>query len=242
MIDRYKSTHETSYTLGITLTIELLKYRPDLVSVVYIHSSMTRNESYDKIFYLCNKHKVPLVENDKVFMKLSEKENCYAIGVFNKFETDIDSNKNHLVLHCPSNAGNLGTIIRSMVGFGVHHLIIIKPAIDLFNPKTIRASMGSIFHIHFKIYDSFETYFYECQNRSFYPLMLNAKHVLGQIETKEPFSLIFGNESSGLDDYFLQVGTPIKILHEDTIDSLNLPIAVSISLYEVTKNTFKKPI
>jgi len=62
--------------------------------------------------------------------------------------------------------------------------------------------------------------------------MLKATKDLKKISFKEPYSLIFGPESSGLDDSFLNVGTPVIISHEPTIDSLNLPIAVSIALYE----------
>lgn len=56
-------------------------------------------------------------------------------------ETILDGN--HVVLVNPSNAGNLGTIIRSCIGFGVEDIAIILPAVDLFDPKTIRASMGA---------------------------------------------------------------------------------------------------
>ena len=50
-----------------------------------------------------------------------------------------------------------------------------------------------------------------------------------------PFALIFGNEGSGLDQSFLKLGTPIIIKHSKNIDSLNLPISVSMAIYEFTK-------
>ena len=45
--------------------------------------------------------------------------------------------------------GNLGTIMRTMVGFGMEDLAIIRPGVDAYDPKVIRASMGSIFHLRF---------------------------------------------------------------------------------------------
>ena len=45
-----------------------------------------------------------------------------------------------------------------------------------------------------------------------------------------PHSLIFGNESRGLDDSYLQIGTPLRIRHLDTVDSLNLTIAAGIAM------------
>ena len=55
---------------------------------------------------------------------------------------------------------------------------------------------------------------------------------------KEPYSLIFGPEASGLSDDFLEIGTPLIIKHNKMIDSLNLDNAVSIALYEFTKNEY----
>ena len=50
---------------------------------------------------------------------------------------------NHIVLVNPSDMGNLGTIIRTAVGFGFTDIGIISPAVDAYNPKVIRGSMGS---------------------------------------------------------------------------------------------------
>ena len=53
-----------------------------------------------------------------------------------------------------------------------------------------------------------------------------------------PFSLIMGNEATGLPASFAKVGCPVRIEHTNNIDSLNLPIATSIGLYEATKGGF----
>ena len=58
----------------------------------------------------------------------------------------------------PSDMGNMGTIIRTGIGFGIRNLAIVEPAVDVFNPRVVRASMGSLFQMNFRYYDSFETY------------------------------------------------------------------------------------
>ena len=68
--------------------------------------------------------------------------------------------------------------------------------------------------------------------------MLKGSTSLSKIEKEEPYTLIFGNEATGLDDSYLEVGTPIKIMHSNNIDSLNLDNAVSIAVYEFTKKDF----
>lgn len=235
----YKRENNTSYTLGITLTIELLKTRPNLVKQVYFHTNFDKKEAYDLIVELCNKYKINIVTSNKIFNVLSQKDNCYVIAEFYKFDSKINKDANHLVLVNPSDSGNLGTIMRSSLGFNIKDIVIINPAVDCFNPKSIRSSMGAIFHLNIQYYSSFEEYYNENLTRDYFPFMLKAKYELSNITmllTDKNYSLIFGNEATGLDDSFLKVGNPIIIKHSSKIDSLNLPIAVSIALYEVSKS------
>lgn len=235
---RYKREDEVSYALGITLTFELLKYSPEHARRVYVHSQMQKGEAYDKLCVLCKEHNVPMEMSDKPFNILSQKENCYIIGEFKKFNRGVCAGANHVVLHNPSNAGNMGTIMRSAAGFGITDLVIITPAVDHFDPKTVRASMGAIFHLNISVFSSFEEYAAKFGNRSMYPFMLKAQKKLSELTVSEPYSLIFGNEATGLPDSFLEVGTSVIITHSSRIDSLNLPIAASIALYEATKKDF----
>ena len=233
--EKYKSNLPYSYTLGITLTIELLKKHPEDVLDIYYHSSFN-GEGKDIVDSICRKIGIEPIDNDKIFNILASKENVYCIGVFKKFDSTVEKDANHIVLVNPSNAGNLGTIIRTSCGFNLNNLVIIKPAVDIFDPKTIRASMGAIFNINFSLFDSFEDYAKD-NNHHFYPFMLKAKAKLKDTKFASPFSLIFGNEATGLPDSFLTYDSVI-IPHAKTIDSLNLPIAVSIAIYSATTNDF----
>lgn len=235
---RYKKEDPVSYALGITLTFEMLKYAPEHARRVYIHSAMQKGEAFDKLEALCKELKIPMEYGDKPFNILSQKENCFCIGEFEKFERPVDAGANHVVLHNPSNAGNMGTIMRSAAGFGITNLVIITPAVDHFDPKTVRASMGALFHLNISVFSSFEEYAAKYGNRSMYPFMLKAQKKLSELTVQEPYSLIFGNEATGLPDSFLNVGTSVIITHSHRIDSLNLPIAASIALYEATKKDF----
>lgn len=237
---KYKKSDLESYTLGTTLTLELLNKKREYVSRVYIHSKQDKNETYDKIVNICKSNNIEIVYSDKVINTLSDKENCYVIGVFRKFKDDIDINKNHIVLVNPSNMGNLGTIIRSSIGFNIRDLVIISPGVDIYDPKVIRSSMGAIFNIRFTYFDSFDEYFSLNKDikREYYPFMLKARTNLKDVKINSLYSLIFGNEATGLPDSFLEIGNPLIIKHTSNIDSLNLDNAVSIALYEFTKNDF----
>lgn len=232
---KYKKNFDYSYALGTELTLELLLQFPQEVINVYIHSKQNKNEVFNRIKSLCLKHNIEMIYSDKIFNIVSNKENCYIIGVFKKYESKINPKSNHVVLVNPSNMGNLGTIIRTAIGFGINDIAIISPAVDIFDPKTIRASMGALFRLNFQYFDSFEEYLKTVEKRDIFPFMLDGSKQLDKIEVTDKYSLVFGNEATGLSSNYRNYGQSILIKHLNTIDSLNLCNAVSIALYQFTK-------
>lgn len=242
-IKPYKKDFDYSYTLGVFLTIELLNHMPEKVLTVYTSSQSEKNNGVSKINDLAKLHGIPVETNDKLIDRLSPKENCYAVGIFRKYETSLEKGKNHVILVSPMDSGNLGTIFRTCLGFGIHNVGIIRPAVDAFDPKAIRASMGALFSVNYSYFESFEDYLESFPEQALYPFMLNAKKSLHDVDSfmKAPFSLIFGNESSGLPQKFEDYGTSIVIPHSSAIDSLNLSMAVGLACYSFTKSDFKTP-
>lgn len=240
MIGKYKKGSDYSYSLGTELTLELLLRHPEKVREVYVSSKQLNNPVYERIVSLCEKNGIPMIHSDKAFNILSDKGNCYIIGVFDLYEKTIRTDKKHVVLVNPSNTGNLGTIIRTSVGFGINDIAIITPAVDLYDPKVIRASMGSFFECHFSLYESFEDYLRENPHREIYPFMLDGAIGLDEVRHGKKYSLVFGNEATGLPSRFQNYGQSVLIRHLNTIDSLNLCNAVSIALYEFTKGEVGK--
>lgn len=233
---KYEKNGTISYCLGTTLVFELLNRRPEAASRIYINPKQNRDETYKKLVSLAKSLGLPVIENnEKIFKELSDKDNVMVIGEFNKWSDTLVQNNPHMVLVNPSNMGNMGTIIRCMAGFGVLDLAIVRPAADIFDPKVVRSSMGAIFSIRFHYYDSFEEYQKEHEKHHMYPFMLQAKFALQEAKIEKPYSIILGNEATGLDQSFLKVGTPLIIPHSKLIDSLNLDNAAAIALYEFTK-------
>ena len=98
--------------------------------------------------------------------------------------------------------------------------------------------MGSLFHLNFQYFDSFAEYKSAYgEGRNMYPFMLKGSVGLDQLQRNkgELYSLVFGNEATGLPDEFLQEGQSVRIRHTDNIDSLNLSLAAGIAIYEFTK-------
>ncbi len=227
----YKKELDYSYAIGVFPTLELINHKPENVLKVVLNSHASTNKGAEKISDFCSKNNIKTEVSDGFINKIAGKENCYAAGVFKKYETDIKADQNHLVLVGIRDMGNLGTIARTMLGFNITNLAIIKPAADLFNPKAIRASMGAIFQLNYKYHENFGEYQKVFKNNK-YCFLTDGKIDLNNVEFKKPYALVFGSEAEGLGESFKNIGTSVRINQSSKIDSLNLSVAVGIALFE----------
>ena len=233
-VTSYKSDNIYTYGLGATVAMEYLLKRRDVVRAVILHPGFRSAETIEKIKAICG-NDIPVSTEEKPFNILSKKENCFVIVVIEKKKVQL-KDSNHMVLVNPSNCGNMGTIVRSCLGFGVEDLAIVgKTSADPNDPKTIRASMGACASVRIEVFDDFSDYQKRFPNNNLYPFMLDGSTKLQETTINKPFSLIMGNEATGLDPAFKNIGQPIRIEHSSNIDSLNITIAASIGLYEATK-------
>ena len=233
-VTSYKSSNLHTYGLGATVTMEYLLKDRDAVCGVILHPAFRSEETIEKIRNICGDD-IPVSTEEKPFNILSKKDNCYVICVIEKKETHI-MDGNHMVLVRPSNCGNLGTIARSCLGFGVKDIAIVdRTSADPFDPRTIRASMGALASVRVEVFEDFEAYAKRFPSNNLYPFMLDGSSSLQETSIAKPFSLIMGNEATGLDPSFKDIGKPVRIDHSSEIDSLNITIAASIGLYEACR-------
>ena len=229
----YKSGLDYSYAPGIFPSMECLLYRPETVRRLLVHSSAMGREGVGRLCALAEDRGIRIEEADRALSRISGKENCFAAAVFSKFEDRPDPDRNHIVLHNPGDSGNVGTILRTALGLGIEDVTLIRPCVDVFDPKTVRASMGSLFRLRLRVYDCFEAYQEAYPGRALYPFMLDASVPLQEaLKTKaEKWTLIFGNEGKGLPPAFARLGQPVRIESNGKVDSLNLGIAAAIGIY-----------
>ena len=235
-IKRYQKKFDYSYSFGTFPTIDLIKYRRDSVYKVLIQSQTDESSGIQEVRELCEKHNIPLEVADRGIEKIATKGNTFVVGVFNKYECELEMDSNHLVLVEPRNMGNLGTMIRTMLGFGYRDLAIVRPATDIFDPKVVRSTMGAVFQINFKYFDSIDEYMELFPNQNLYPFMLDGAKEITEVDFKKPISIIQGNESKGLPSEYSDIGQSVYIPHNDSIDSLNLSVATGIGLWESVRN------
>ena len=236
-VSSYKKENDITYSLGATVTMEYLNVRPDLVEGVIIHPRFDSSDTMSKINDICSSRGIAVEVSEKPFNILSKKGNCFVIGVIRKQKEEIGQGC-HVVLVNPSDAGNMGTIIRTCAGFGITDIAVVPPAVDMYDPKTVRASMGARARVRMELFESFEEYEKRFPGNHIYPFMLDGSTLLQNTKIESPFSLVFGNEASGLPPMFQKKGHPIRIEHTNNIDSLNLPTAAGIAVFEATRSVF----
>lgn len=233
-IEKYNKDRDYSFTFGAFPTFELIKNKPKQVVCVLLHSKLKQTDDISQLINLCKQKNIPIHTEDKVINKIVDKENCFVVGVFKKFNMNNKKGK-HLVLVNPSDMGNMGTIMRTALGFGFENINIVKPCVDIFNPKVVRASMGAIFSLNICEFESVEEYLKSNNNKKYF-FMLNGKNTLGEFNTpNDNYDIVFGNEASGLPDFLIDVDESVVIKHSNKIDSLNLPISVGMAMYEFNR-------
>jgi TrmH family RNA methyltransferase len=175
------------------------------------------------------------------FKRLSDTQNPQGIlGVFSRgqvnFVFEPDTNF-VLALENISDPGNLGTIIRNADWFGVSEILLSENCADLFNPKTLRASMGSIFHVKFS--DKIDFYI-ELENiqKSGYEILvadMEGENVY-QHKLNKKSILVLSNEAHGPSDKLLSLSDRrITIPKKGTAESLNVASASAVLLNELTR-------
>lgn len=235
MLRSYDKSGDISYSLGAFPTVELIRHRPSDIESVVLRSDLRMTDELEEILAPVRDK---TVTDDKSVSRVAKKGNVYMVGVFRKRYTPFGL-CDHVALVRPSDEGNLGTIMRTMLGFGIKRLAIVgEGSADAYNPRTVRASMGAIFSLDVCEYPDWATYVAEHGENKMLFMLDKRSITLGSAHVPHPRALVFGNEGSGLPPELAEEGTPVIVRHSRDIDSLNLPQAVAIGLYETTKHIF----
>lgn len=161
------------------------------------------------------------------------------LAVLNKPQkNEISQEGNILVLDRIQDAGNLGTIIRTADAFGINQIICIDGTVDVYSPKVVRSTMGSILRTKtiyiedLKKLNELKNFGYEIIGTT-----LDKKSVfLDEIDFSKKYIFIMGNEANGISDEIKQICDIFaKIPMTENAESLNVAVATSIILYKQFK-------
>lgn len=181
---------------------------------------------------------------DSVFKSVSDTQTpqgIMAVAAMPEYDLEelLNGEKTHLlILESIQDPGNLGTMVRTGEGAGITGVIMNKTTVDLFNPKTIRSTMGSIYRMPFYVAEDLsETMlFLKEHGVSLYAAHLKGEHYYTEEDYTKACGFLIGNEGNGLSDEIAnQADTYIKIPMEGQVESLNAAISATLLMYEANR-------
>lgn len=238
--------HQEFFVEGVKSIERVLQNHWEIKSFIYSAKQGLSNWAKD----ILNNSQAPIHYDlpPELMAKLSDKEESSEImatvAMPPNDTTRIQVNRDLLVVvfDRPSSHGNLGTIIRSCDSFRVNGLIMTGHCVDLYDPQTIRASMGSLFSIPVLKLEPVELLAWlDCVKQSYPNLRTTGtsakaeRSISGEDFTK-PTVLFLGNETEGLSrNYKNSCDTLVTIPIHGSATSLNVACAASICLYEIDR-------
>lgn len=158
--------------------------------------------------------------------------------VINIKEMQLDNSMPFIALDGISDPGNVGTIIRTAEWFGFKQVILGKDCADLYNPKTVRATMGSIFRMNvvneLELGELFKSQY---DKFNIYGASIHSDKLISTFKPKKNFGLVFGSESHGFSaDVEAAINQQFKIEGTDSAESLNVAVAAGIAMYHFSKS------
>lgn len=153
--------------------------------------------------------------------------------------SDVMAKPSHLViLETLQDPGNLGTILRAGEGAGITGIVMNEETADIYNPKVIRATMGSIYRVPFVYVKDLKGALSELKNAG---VCLYAAHLKGTKSYEEAdytadTGFLIGNEANGLTDETAKLADCyIRIPMAGKVESLNAAIAASVLMFEAAR-------
>lgn len=182
--------------------------------------------------------------SDNVFAQMSDTrtpQGILAVIKMAEYEIgDIIAHDNglYVIVENLQDPGNLGTIIRMSEAAGVDGIIMSPNTVDIYNPKTIRSTMGSLYRVPFLYADDFAGTLEQMKSKG---VELYAAHLEGSVEYTEPdytkaSAFVIGNEGNGLTDAVTNIcSNRIRIPMAGKVESLNAAIAASVLTFEAAR-------
>jgi TrmH family RNA methyltransferase len=209
----------------------------DMDMIEYVIVSESYKGEYPNTSKIC-------LTSDALFAKLSDTVNPQGIlAVCHKFKYKTDdafNSKNpfFVILENVQDPGNLGTIIRTADAAGADGVFLSKGTVDLYNPKVVRGTMGSLFHLPIYTNVDINEILGECKKHHIQTL---AAHLAGvntpyNINLCRPTAILIGNEGNGLTPETATIADElVKIPMPGKAESMNASIAAGILIYEAVR-------
>lgn len=203
------------------------------------------NEAKDKICYSLSSESykgeidVDYTVSDEMYNKISDTVNPQGILAVCRIEKNefkkLSDNPLYILLENIQDPGNMGTIIRTADAAGADGVFLSKGCVDIYNPKVIRSTMGSLFHL--PVYTDVDlTELMKNINVVTVAAHLKGEKTPYEINMKNGAAILIGNEGNGLSDELSErADNLVKIPMPGRAESMNAGVAAAIMIYEAVR-------
>lgn len=238
---KYRSKENKYIIEGFRLVQEAFKAQCDIEYLIV--NEYGKDKMYDYLSSYMDNIKIYEMKND-LFTQLIATENTQgiiAVVNINNCITDIQG-EFYLLCDKVQDPGNLGTIIRTAHAAGVNGIILTKGTVDIYNDKTIRSTMGSIFYTPI-IYDNDLSFLKKLKNEGFSLVATSLEESKNFFDEDLSGKIILsvGNEGNGISNEIFELSDKkVKIPMPGGAESLNVGVATSIILFEKVRQSLSK--
>jgi len=236
-VKKYRNKLNKFLVENLTIVYDALKNGNQPESL-FITKSFFDNKSLKMQFILdnINIESIFLIseEVNKSFSKLKTPSGIVAIYIKEK-EVKLSLDKEILYLNGINNPGNLGTILRSAVAFGINEVVIDESCADLYNSKTIQSAKDAPFKLNI-VFDKKQKILKEINEKMdiFITAIDGGKDASGLFKNKNKFCVVFGSESHGVNEAVRRISNKVvNIRSNSDMESLNVAVSAGIILYEI---------
>ena len=214
------------------------------IEYVFINEDFENKEEYISFLETLKEKNMKIYKTtNKIFGDLVDTENTQGIlGVVRFKQKNIeesldDDSKFVLVLDRIQDPGNMGTIIRTADAAGIDAIIALKGCVDIYNPKVIRSTMGSIFDMNVIHTTQDEAVrLLKLKNFDIVSSYLDTNNFYNSVEYNYKTALVIGNEANGINEELVSKSDVlVKIPIYGKAESLNAAISSAILMYEIKK-------
>jgi TrmH family RNA methyltransferase len=240
---KYRKSENAYLCEGFRLLDTALKSTQTEIREIILSTSLSGSKLEKLVLEEGKKRNIPLFSADeKSIRTLSDEVTPSGLiftvskSVITQRELEITQSPVILYLDRITDPGNMGTILRSAVWFGIRHLVLSPGCVDPFNPKAVRASAGALFEIGIcpEIEFSWLRDLFKQKKYQFIATVAGNGIPLHQWQIKAKSLIFFGQEAEGLSAQILEAADlQLTIPGTRKTESLNLSVAAGIILYEI---------
>lgn len=237
--ERKHRAKENKYIIeGFRLVQEAFKAKCNIEYIIVNEGGKGKLEEY--LSQYMDNVKIYEMRNE-LFFQLTSTENTQGIIAVSNINNSISNINGDFYLLCDKvqDPGNLGTIIRTAHAAGVNAIILTKGTVDIYNDKTIRSTMGSIFYMPI-IYDNDLSLLKKLKGDGFALVATSLEESKNFFDEDLSGKVILsvGNEGNGISEEIFELADKkVKIPMPGGAESLNVGVATSIILFEKVRQS-----